>query len=95
VKHVTLPVISLICIGIVPLSSRAEEAFDPYKNVNIPGLDMNQLVKVNEQEKQRKARLREERAAISQKIADEELARAKREAIPGTDPYAVADMRTR
>jgi len=94
-KHTTLSAFSFACLSVSPLCLYAEETFDPYKNANIPGLDMNQYMKVQEQEAQRQASLKEERSAIIKKIADEELARAKLEAAPGTDPYAVADMRTR
>ncbi len=69
---------------------------NPYTN-GIPGFDPQAMQKtiadINRKKKERDAR----RKAIGDRIAKEELARAKANARPGTmdDPYAVANVETR
>ena len=84
-----------VIVTLLPLLVNVTSAQQPDPQVPF---NMSELQKVQSEYEELKRQKEQERKAISERIADEELARAKQE-VPANgefhDPHAVAEMRTR
>ena len=88
---------AITCLALALLISPAPGAFAQPAYPQMPA-DMAEMQKVQTEYQDLKRQKQQERKAITDKIAAEELARAKHEQeATGSfaDPYAVAEMRTR
>lgn len=99
-KSIILSVLSLTFAITLFSNAFAENSTNPYANMppgTMPGgVDFQKLAQAQEANAQKKKEKKARRAAISNKIAQEELAKAKSEVGADRiyDPYAIAEMRT-
>ena len=99
-KIATQTMLTLILVAAIHNNAFSENT-NPYANMPpgaMPGgFDMQKMMQAQQARDEKKNEKKANRAAISKAIADEELAKAKAETKSGSlsDPYTVAEVRTR